>query len=153
MKKICQTFMWISWSFSGESSRIRARRAWLKSRTWQLFRSPKVYKLRKEYIMSVEEIWKILWRAVQWKFQCTRHTCWCMLSTSFLENFLKMSAKKMVVLFLLSILSFFGCYCVTPVPEESDRGHTITAKKPTTSTNSHQRTQEYIKGKSPSFIS
>ena len=58
----------------------------------------------------------------------------------------------MVVLFLLSILSFFGCYCVTPVPEESDRGHTITAKKPTTSTNSHQRTQEYIKGKSPSFI-
>ena len=68
-----------------------------------------------------------------------------------LENFLKMSAKKMMVLFLLSILSFFGCYCVTPVPEESDRGHTITAKKPTTSTNSHQRTQEYIKGKSPSF--
>ena len=55
------------------------------------------------------------------------------------------------VIFIIDFV-IFGCYCVTPVPEESDRGHTITAKKPTTSTNSHQRTQEYIKGKSPSFI-
>ena len=37
--------------------------------------------------------------------------------------------------------------------EESDRGHTITAKKMTrTSMNSHQKTQEYIKGKSPLFM-
>ena len=37
--------------------------------------------------------------------------------------------------------------------EESDRGQTITIKKtPTKSMNSRQKTQEYIKGKSPLFI-
>ena len=36
--------------------------------------------------------------------------------------------------------------------EESDRSQTITAKKKTKSMNSHQKTQEYIKGKSPLFI-
>ena len=37
--------------------------------------------------------------------------------------------------------------------EESDRRQTITARKPTKSMNSQQKTKEYIKGKSPLFIS
>ena len=37
---------------------------------------------------------------------------------------------------------------MSPYYEESDRGHTITAKKLTKLMNSHQKTQEYIKGKS-----
>ena len=41
---------------------------------------------------------------------------------------------------------------MSPYYEESDKGHTITAKKLTKSMNSHQKTQEYIKGKSPLFI-
>ena len=36
--------------------------------------------------------------------------------------------------------------------KESDRGQTITAKKPTTSMISHQKTQEYIIGKSPFIL-
>ena len=47
------------------------------------------------------------------------------------------------------------CFCpaFTSYYEECDRGHTITAKKPTKSMNSHpKKTQEYIKGKSPLFI-
>jgi len=28
----------------------------------------------------------------------------------------------------IDLVVFFGCYCVTPVPEESDRGRTTTAK-------------------------
>ena len=36
--------------------------------------------------------------------------------------------------------------------DESDRGHTITAKKLTKSVNLHQKTKEYIKCKSPLFI-
>ena len=38
---------------------------------------------------------------------------------------------------------FFGRYCVTPVTRK---------KKTTKSMNSHQKTQEYIKGKSPLFM-
>ena len=41
---------------------------------------------------------------------------------------------------------------MSPYYEESVRGHTITAKKLTKSMNSHQKAQEYIKGKSPLFI-
>ena len=42
---------------------------------------------------------------------------------------------------------FFGRYCVTPVTL-----FIIRKKKTTKSMNSHQKTQEYIKGKSPLFI-
>ena len=50
-----------------------------------------------------------------------------------------------------------GCFSVLPLLriinyEESDRGQTMTAKKPSKSMNSHQKTQEYIKGKAPLFI-
>ena len=40
----------------------------------------------------------------------------------------------------------FFCAAFTLYYEESDRGQTITAKKPTKSIISHQKTQEYIKG-------
>ena len=40
----------------------------------------------------------------------------------------------------IDLVVFFSYY------EESDQGHTITAKK------THQTTQEYIKGRSPLFI-
>ena len=43
----------------------------------------------------------------------------------------------------IDLVVFFSYY------EESDRGHTITAKK---KTHTHQTTQEYIKGRSPLFF-
>ena len=46
----------------------------------------------------------------------------------------------------------FLCCQFTLYYEEGDKGQTITAKKPTKSMISHQKTQEYIKGKSPLFI-
>ena len=46
----------------------------------------------------------------------------------------------------------FFCAAFTSYYEESDRGQTITAKKTTKSMNSHQKTEEYIKGKPPLFI-
>jgi len=46
----------------------------------------------------------------------------------------------------------FFCAAFTSYYEESDRGQTITTKKTTKSSNSHQKTQEYIQGKSPLFI-
>ena len=47
----------------------------------------------------------------------------------------------------------FFCAAFTSYYEESDRGQTITTQKKTTySSNSHQKTQEYIQGKSPLFI-
>ena len=47
---------------------------------------------------------------------------------------------------------FFCAAFTSYIYEEGDRGHTATAKKPTRSMNSHQKTEEYMKGKSPLFI-
>ena len=63
----------------------------------------------------------------------------------------------LVVFFLVIIvwpLSLSSLYEVnfTSYYEESDRGQTIVTKKTTKSMNSHQKTQKYIKGKSPLFI-
>ena len=46
----------------------------------------------------------------------------------------------------------FFCAAFTSYYEENDRGQTITAKNLTKLMNSHQKAQEYIKGKSPLFI-
>ena len=47
-------------------------------------------------------------------------------------------------------LCFFAAF--TSYYEESDRDQTLTAKNPTKSMNSHQKIQEYSKGKSPFFF-
>jgi len=46
----------------------------------------------------------------------------------------------------------FFCAAFTLYYEESERDHSITAKKMTKLINSHQKRQEYIKSKSPLYI-
>ena len=52
---------------------------------------------------------------------------------------------------LLVAIWLFFCAAVTSYYEESDRSHN-SSQKPTKSMNSHQKTQELIKGKSPLFV-